>query len=77
MAAWDATGTFEASLSDNSALPYTVDIDSDSGIKCKVITIRYKAQSDGRKLTVKYTVKDNKGSSINNISLQAAALSEQ
>lgn len=77
VAAWDATGTFEASLSDNSALPYTVDIDSDSGIKCKVITIRYKAQSDGRKLTVKYTVKDNKGSSINNISLQAAALSEQ
>ncbi|NSW89290.1 MAG: copper amine oxidase N-terminal domain-containing protein [Firmicutes bacterium] len=75
VAAWDATGTIEAVLSDGSAAPYTVDIVSDSGITCKVVTIRYKAESVGEKLTIKYTVKSTKGSNINNISLQAATLS--
>ena len=74
VAAWDATGKLEAVLSDGSAAPYTVDIVSDSGIACKVVTIRYKAKSEGEKLTVRYTVKSFKGNNISNISLQAATL---
>ena len=55
--AWDATGKLEAVLSDGSAAPYTVEIVSDSGIACKVVTIRYKAKSEGQKLTVDILLK--------------------
>lgn len=74
VSAWDATGAIEVSLSDGSATPYTFDIVSESGIVCKVITIRYRAESPDEKLIVKYTVKSASENSINNISLQAAAL---
>ena len=70
--AWTGRGRLEATLSDGSASPYVATIDNPNGAIDKLITLQYKALSDGQSLRISYTLVDNYG--VGNITFSAAAL---
>ena len=70
--AWTGRGRLEATLSDGSASPYVATIDNPNGAIDRLITLQYKALSDGQSLRISYTLVDNYG--IGNITFSAAAL---
>lgn len=70
-----ASGRLEATLSDGSTAPFSMQIDQLSRRSGRIITLNYQAASSGQTLTVKYTLTnkfDNYTQSY--ISLEAAAL---
>ncbi len=67
------SGRFEARLSDGSASPRSVMIDAIGGITSRVVTINFKAATDGQLLTVRYVI-DKKPGSAGWISLESATL---
>jgi PA14 domain/Carbohydrate binding module (family 6)/Bacterial Ig domain len=80
LGAHESKGTFTASLSDNSARPYTDTLASLNGKKNQCYTILYRANKPGQVLTITYKPEsannNNKKDHDKVITLQAVALSE-
>ena len=70
----NARGRLVASLSDKSAPDYTVAIDQPSGVTTRMITLKYKAKSNGQKLNVRYIVESKPDLTKGSITLESAAL---
>ena len=71
---WNSKSQVQATLSDGSALPYTLTIDTGAGnfVSWRVVTLTYSAASSGQKLTIRHTMLD--GYSGGTIGLMAATL---
>jgi hypothetical protein len=69
-----AQGSFSASLSDNSAAPYSdTSLQNSSGTTNEVYTLTYQAGSNGQTLTISFTMQSSLGSG-GYVSLQSATL---
>ena len=71
----NAQGKFTASLSDNSALPYTdSSLNTTSGTTLGMYTLPYQAGSSGQTLTITFTVQAHQPNTTARVILQAATL---
>ena len=69
---WKSTGRLRASLSDGSASVYTAEASNSTDVFHKAYTLRYKAGSVGRSLTVEWSQTAGTG----NVTLEAATLKD-
>ena len=70
----NARGQFTATLSDGSAVPYSVLLDQPSGLSSRMITLNYRAASAGQTLTIEYVMETRYKSNLtgSQINLESA-----